>query len=471
MLYSEAKERENRFIIALKIIFPFLLLLVIFFYSFKFFPQNKTTLTLLTVLVPVYVYYIFYLIYNGFRNTLIDPTTKAFTAKKISNIIQKASDKQGQVLVLLHVKNIVDINERYGIANGDSVLNGLIETLDRFLVEHNFKNVPIGRCRGGNFLLLIRHPQKELKHLLTQFVKNFKQHGIRDIEVKLEYVMLDAQYDNDVKNSIERLFILLEEKKKHEGEPLNIKPNEFETIVNEAIKYNCIIFKYQPVLNTQTQTIEIFEVLPKIETKYYGILSKNQIERMVNYGGHEKVFDQKILTLLINDITSFPLENKLISIDISPVSLRNNSFKLYLTTLFREKKIDPHRFILEISEKNSYEDMARFREILLEYQKMGFKIALSNFGGNNCGFEYLKYLPIDLVKFDIEFTKKMNQEMYARVFENYVKLAHNLGIKTMIKFVDKEALFEKVKGYNLDYIQGFYIEKPKNLEQIIGDNE
>jgi EAL domain-containing protein (putative c-di-GMP-specific phosphodiesterase class I) len=39
----------------------------------------------------------------------------------------------------------------------------------------------------------------------------------------------------------------------------------------------------------------------------------------------------------------------------------------------------------------------------------------------------------------------------------------------MIKFVDKEAHFQKMKEIKPDYIQGFYISKPKNLEQIVGD--
>ena len=80
MLYSEKKERENRFVIALKIVFPFLFLVAIFFYFYRFFPQNSLTFALLTILIPIYVYYIVYLIYNGFSTSVIDPITKAFTA-------------------------------------------------------------------------------------------------------------------------------------------------------------------------------------------------------------------------------------------------------------------------------------------------------------------------------------------------------------------------------------------------------
>ncbi len=171
MLYSEIKERENRFITTLKIVFPFLFLVAIFAYSFNFFAQNIYTLTLLTLLILVYVYYIFYLIYNGFRTTLIDPITKVFIFKKIIAIVNGLKNKQDYTIVFLPVNNIADINERYGVFNGDKVLRHLMIDLNAFLEKNESKNISIGRCGSGNFVMPIKHPEKELFHLFTQLTK------------------------------------------------------------------------------------------------------------------------------------------------------------------------------------------------------------------------------------------------------------------------------------------------------------
>lgn len=466
MLYSEVKERENRFITALKIVFPFFLLIFIFFSLFKIFNQSIENFFLLIILIPIYVYYIFYLIYHGFRTTLIDSTTKAFTFKKIISIIEELGAKENYTIVLLHVDNIDDINERYGASNSDLLLKLFIQRLNDFLKKYYFYNTPIGRCWGGNFIFPIKCHPKELTHFLTIFSKELRNIGINDIEVKIDFSLIEADYDTNVKNIIEKLYILLEESKKSDFVFPNIKPDIFEQIVDEALKNDKIFFKYQPSMEIQSGEIKIVEVLTRISTKEHGFLSKSQIERIVNYTGYEKVFDEKIFSLLLDEISPLMDKNILFSVDISPVSLRNNSFKLYLTTLFHDKKIDPSRFILEISEKNSYEDMSRFREIIGDYQKSGFKIALNNFGGNNCGFEYIKYLPIDILKFDMEFTKKIEDPKYAQILEMYMQFARNLKIKTMLKFADKEALFSKMKAFNPDYIQGFYISKPKTIGEI-----
>ncbi len=470
MLYSEVKERENRFITALKIVFPFLLLLGIFFHSFQL-HHNALDIYLIILLIPIYVYYTVYLIYNGFQTTLIDAVTKTFNREKIIHKIKKIKNTEHTTIVLLHVKNLNDINERYGLANGDVVLKQFIQKLQQFLEEHHFKNVPIGRYSNINFIVIIPFSPSELKHLLTIFIKSIQNVGIDNIEIKVNFSLLKASYDSSVENLIERLLVLVEEQIKNGDNLPNIKPDALKMVIEEAMKHNDLLFKYQPCIAIQNSQKMIYEVLTRIESKEHGTLLKHQIQRIVNHAGYEKEFDEKVFSLLLEEIEPLLTSNEIyFSIEVSPVSLRNNSFKRFLATLFEQKKINPNHFILEIIEKKSYEEMHRFSEIIKAYHDMGFKIALGNFGGNNSSLEYLKQLSIDMVKFDIEFTKNSDDLKYQELLSHYIKLCQTLHIQSMVKFVDKEALFEKIKRYEPDFIQGFYISKPKNLEHIIKDN-
>ncbi|WP_041955766.1 EAL domain-containing protein [Sulfurospirillum arsenophilum] len=469
MLYSEIKERENRFIIALKIAFPLLLLIGIFFHSSQLFSLTSIDFILLTVLIPVYVYYTVYLIYHGFQTTLIDPITKTFTRAEIISKIKKIKDRENTNIIFLHVNNLSDINERYGINNGDLVLIRFIQKLEFFLREHHFKNSAIGRYSSDGFLFYLKHPSRELRHLITIFTKSVQNVGIANIEVKVDFSLLSAVYDSNTNNLIERLLMLIEEQKKSQETTPNIKIDQFTSIIHEIIDHDKLVFKYQPSLSLKTGQIEMLEVLTRMESQTYGSLCKQQIQRIVNHTGYEKVFDEKVFELLVKEIKPLMKKEMLFSVEISPVTLRNLSFKRYLINLFEQEKIDPHQFILEITEQKSHENIHRFKEIIESYQEAGFKIALGNFGGNNCGFEYLKHLPIDLVKFDIEFTKKIDDAKYQKLLLHYIQLIQTLHIQSMVKFVDKEVHFKKMKEIKPDFIQGFCISKPKNLEQIVGD--
>ncbi|WP_024954455.1 GGDEF domain-containing protein [Sulfurospirillum arcachonense] len=464
MLYSESKERENRFIISLKIGFPFAILTLILFYIFKISTSDIEVFILLVLLIPIYIYYIFYLIYTGFKTTVIDPTTRTFTRKEILEKINTIKNKSYEsTVILIKVDNIMDINERYGITNADNILKIFTKKLDKFLKNYNFKNISIGKYTGGHFLLILKGREKELKHLITIFSKELKNIGINNIEIKIDYSLINSNYDENVNNIIKKLISLLEEHKNNIVP--NIKPNEFEKIICNAIDEEKFILKYQPSYNKNTNT-KILEVLAKIYSKSEGMLSKTQIQRVVNHMGYETIFDKKIFSILLKQLENEDLSNKKVSVKISPVTLRNTEFRQYLNQLFFKSPLKEENFILEFSEDKSYKEIKRFKEILNQYKKSGFKIGLDNFGGDNCSLEYIKNLPIDIVKFDIEYTKNIDDKRYKIIMNAYKNLLKDLGIEVMIKFVDKKELLEKVEKFEFDYIQGFIISKPKSLKQL-----
>ncbi len=462
MLYSESKERENRFKISLKIGFPFLVLALIFFYIFKISSNDIESFILFTVLVPIYIYYIFYLIHSGFKSTLIDPITKTFARKEILEAIKKTQNKNHEsTIILIIIDNIVDINERYGVSNADEILKIFCEKLDIFFKNYNFKDIAIGRYSGGHFLVVLKGRKKELKHLITIFEKELKNVGINDIEVKIDFSLISSNYDKNINNIIKKLFSLID----LDEEKSDIKPNEFEDIVYNAIEHEKFIFKYQLLQNVDKKD-NIFEVLTKIYSKEEGVLSRGQIQKVVNHLGREMQFDKKVISILLKELESIDFKDKLVSLKLSPVSLRNTEFRQFITEIFYKSSLKPENFVLVFSENRAYKEINRFKEILNQYKKYGFKIAIDNFGGNNCSLEYIKKLPIDIVKFDIEFTKNIEDEKYKKMVKSYIELLHSLHIKAVIKFIDKEKIYKQVKNFGFDYIQGFIISKPKNLKDL-----
>jgi len=467
MLFSESKERKNRFITSLKIGFPFLFLTFLLLYTYILIEDDIKDSFLLLILMPIYIYYIFYLIYSSFKKTLIDPITKTFNRNEIIKKISIIKNKNYKsTVILIKIDNIVDINERYGINNSDNLLRIFAQKIDEFFINYNFKDIPIGRYGGGHFLLILKSRQKELKHLLTIFSKELKNIGINDIEIKIDFALLESDYDDNIKNIIDKLLSMIDENKEQENEILSIKPNEFEKLIFEAIDNEKLIFKYQPVLNTKNQKVEILEVLTKIYSKSDGMLSRAQIQRIVNHIGYETIFDKKIVSILMKELENKTLNKTLFTIRISAVSLRNNDFMQHINKIFYKSKLKAENFILEFAENRSYKDINRFKEILNQYKKLGFKIGLDNFAGNNCSLEYIKTLPIDIVNFDIEFTKNIKEEKYIKILKSYMNLLKELNIKIVIKFIDKKELLTLTKDLNPEYVQGFIISKPKNIKEI-----
>ncbi|MDR0762293.1 MAG: EAL domain-containing protein [Campylobacteraceae bacterium] len=472
MLYSEFKERRNRFITALKIGSPFLALIVVYMSVFAIFDIQSNNFVLLILFILVYIYYIFYMIYKGFNESLID-YTQAFNTHTIIKEIQKVIKKRNKdgFIAMINVLNISYIEEQYGMTVRNQILQHLVERLNLYLSSFGLKKIPIGRYQNGSFLLIFNKidNKKYLDHLLTGFCKEIKSKGIFTIEIKLKSVSIEKSYDNNVKNIISKLISTFQDV---ESNLQNIlKPDEFDSLIKNAVQTRNFTFNYQalyPFNNTEKYT-KIFSVNTKLLIDHYGVLTRSQILYSVKKNGYEIKFDKFILEKLFSEIklilTKYP--DFIFIIKISAVSFRNRGFLIFIRELLKSSDIKANNIYFAFEEKKTYDDFERFREIINDYKNLGFGIVLDRFGVSNSGFEYLKHgLQFDIVSFDLEFVKNIYIENYQSMLKMLILFAKSLNVKTLVKFVEKESILHILKDTCPDFVQGFLFDKPHEFKDF-----
>ncbi len=463
MLYSEIKERENRFKIALKIGFPFVILMVSYILLIRIEALKNNDIILLAILSLVYIYFIFYLIYSSFKDTLIDFVSKTFNRTYILELLEKAIKSKKQcTIVMLKISNIYDINDRYGVAFGDVVVQKIINKLDKFLQDKKYNNVKIGRYGGGHFLIIIDEKQSTFRHECNIFVNELKNKGIDGVEVKLEFTMTSSSYDKNSSNVIEHLMYKFE----YNSDEELVKPDIFDKLFKQAIDNESFVFFYQPILEVSSKKINIYEVFVKLEIDGFGSFTNVQLINYVNKNGYESFFDEKKINAFLPYMENFKDDDK-VCLHISSVVLRSSRFKKFIKQKIINKEMDPTNIIFAFQDEKSYHDIKRFEEILKEYKKMGFSILLNHFGGNNAGLEYIKWLPIDYASFDLEFTKYLKKPKYYDILFCYIKLLKKLKIVSIVKFVETTYTYDSLKKMEADMLQGYIIGKTKKLEEKI----
>lgn len=463
MLYSEKKERENRFILALKISLPFLALIFIALYYFNKYEVGEGKILLLVFLSLIYVYYIVYQIYNAFDKSFIDPISKAFNRKMIVKYIKNEIAKQSNKNVLMiEAVNIYDINERYGAYTGDKILEKFIKEFENFLIENKILNTPIGKYSGSHFVAIINMKETELQHLVGIFERKTTNVGIDGIELKIKFKIENIK---NYKTSRSIILNLQKSLKDEEKNIENLNPEEFETLVCKLIDKGKVYFKYQAFVSSDTDE-KLYEVFIRLYSKQLGNIAYSRISPIANRNGYEIKLDEQIVKKLVKELSFFKDKNVKFILNISPVSLRNNHFKELLIYAIKENGFNAKNFILEFDETKTYSEINRFCEILNSYKKEGFLFALKHFGGNNASLEYLKLLPIDYINFDIEYTKNIQNNKIFTIMKGFIQSAKLLNIKTLIKFIQKEEDLELVKQAKIDFMQGYKIQKDKNIIQL-----
>lgn len=127
---------------------------------------------------------------------------------------------------------------------------------------------------------------------------------------------------------------------------------------------------------------------------------------------------------------------------------------------------DPGRMVFEITETSLVSDEGAARTLLDGLHTLGCKIALDDFGTGYGGFTYLKQLPVDFLKIDIEFVRDVRTNSASRnVVEAIVSLAIGFGLKTVGEGVEDEPTLALLRKLGVDYAQGFHIGRPAPLER------
>lgn len=466
MLFSERKERENRFILSLRIAIPFIL--VILFFGYFFIMNNKyfkDDIILFTILILCYVYYVVYLLYFAFKKSLIDPVTKTFNRDEIIKIISKMLKKQKtKSIVLLRVKNINDINERYGHKNGDQILKKFIFKFNEFMEKEGFSKLIIGRYAGGNFLFIDDCKIPKLEHILKTFEARMSNEGINNVEINLNFATILTEFGVNLHHIINELFFKIN----HQEDGYNniLKSDTINQLVCYAIDKMEFEIKFQTLKSLKNKE-NLYKIYIKINSKELGTISKNKVTDIVTKNGYEIKYDIQILKFIAQNIDFMVLKSKIL-VEILPVSIRNIQFKNELIKLIGDKKIDPEKIIFEFHEKQIYNKIQRFSEIINGLKNIGFSFALNNFLGNNAGMIYFKFLPLDYIIYDIEFNKSYKNDKIFKIFANFNTICKDLGIKSIVRFVDKESFYNELQNSEVDYLQGFYINKQTDIKNFKG---
>ena len=469
ILVSEQKERETRFVTALKISVPFTLVLIAFGYSmFKNGEFNSDDVILFSLLLICDVYYVIYQIYFGFKKTLIDPVSHVFVRDEIERILKKQIKKNKiNHVVLLRIKNIADINDRYGYQNGDDILYNFCKKFAKFMADQGYKNLHIGRFINGHFIFGLNGKMANLSHILKMFEHKISNQQINNIEVKIQFEMIPTSYDKNLSNITNALFFKINKKETPEEIPsddvdLNkVLLDDFSKDVIDAIDNESFSFKFQYVADKDGVKSHI-NLIPKVDLRSGDKITKSRIIDILRLNNYDIKYDIAMIKQISRIMYFKDIEHK-IFIEVMPQTLRNNEFRNEILKLIDNNLIDPKKIIIEFNEEEIYPEVKRFAEILLKFKELGFGFALLQFGGANASFEYFKYLDIDFVVYDIEFNKNLNNEKIKNVFIELNEMCKKSGIKSIIRFIDKPKFQEELYALGVDFVQGFCVGKPEDI--------
>ena len=120
------------------------------------------------------------------------------------------------------------------------------------------------------------------------------------------------------------------------------------------------------------------------------------------------------------------------------------------------------RLVVELTETAALLDIEESMRFVSRVRALGAKVAIDDFGAGYTSFRNLQSLHVDMVKIDGSFVKGLATSRDNQIFvRTLVDLARNFQLSTVAEWVADAQEAEILKGYGVDYLQGFYFGKPE----------
>lgn len=170
---------------------------------------------------------------------------------------------------------------------------------------------------------------------------------------------------------------------------------------------------------------------------------------------------------MIGQALEFAASGRSVAANISAQSLVSAGLLDDIASRLRQGDIDPQNLIFEITETAAVDRMRDAKEFARSLTHLGCKVALDDFGTGYGSFSYLKSLPADFLKIDIEFVRDLADSGFnQRIVETIVGMARDFGQMTIAEGVEDQPTLDLLREYGVDFAQGYFIGGPSPIETV-----
>lgn len=156
-----------------------------------------------------------------------------------------------------------------------------------------------------------------------------------------------------------------------------------------------------------------------------------------------------------------------VCINLSGYSLNDQSLLEFIYEKLSEKDAPIERLWFEVTEASAINDVQVVADFILEMKELGCRFCLGNFGSGPSSFEFMRSLPVDLIRIDSAFTSQLNtSETDRNMVQSMVDMAHYMDREVIAGQVESRDVLDTLTQLGVDYAQGFVIEKPRSLDSL-----
>ena len=403
-------------------------------------------------------------------------------------ILNSEPTKDNHIMLYLDLDNFKAINDTLGYLTGDEILKHVASVLKMSVPIDSL----ISRIGGDEFLIFIKHDEnigtysKVIEDVSRNIMENIKEpinidNNIINISVSMGFSVFPmggGDVDTLIKNADIALYqakengkngygIFEEDKHRQIKEEFDLTNDMISALENDKFE-----IYYQPqieIRDDNKQEVIGFETFIRWLHPTRGFISPAQFIPMAERAGYINKLSLWILDNICHQIVRW---NEMgfhpnLSINFAAPSFEKSYVYNMTIALLKNLNIDLNSIQFEISEKYLAKNIDITIETLNEIKKVNVKIAIDNFGTDYSSLNYLKYIPVDVIKLDISFINGIGKNKKDEaIIIALIKLCQYTGTDLIAEGVETKAQYDFLMSHGLRKMQGYYFYKSMPADAI-----
>lgn len=237
-----------------------------------------------------------------------------------------------------------------------------------------------------------------------------------------------------------------------------------ESYIIEIIKDDLITLRYQPIYNTTNNKIVSLEALFDNQDypieKIFNVALKTNLIFLL-----EKNIIEKVISVISKGLVP---EDIRITINITPKTTEYIDVYTEIKQMLTKYNVNGKRIGIEITEQYFVNDEAKLNDLISKLQSLGIKIYLDDFGMGYSSVRNLTYLTYDNIKLDKRIISTVFSNQKCEFFiKTMFQFSKDINCDIIVEGVETKAQYDYLTSIGSCFIQGFYLSKPLNIENVL----
>jgi len=404
--------------------------------------------------------------------------------------------KEQLALLSMEIDNFDKVKDTIGPGAGDEVLRVVahriqklirrVEVLSRFEGDKGTKLALYHLDSNGFCLLIQRLPAADHAAVIAnQTIKSLRgpmrvKGG--DIYVTASIGIATAPPESDDSSELLRLASRARDyAKKLGGNSFQFSSSSINTIYKErlnlkyklrkALEKNEFVLYYQPKVEIKTGVVKGAEALLRWKSDD-GLISPDEFIPMAEEMGLIVPIGEWVLSEACRQLKEWHRLTRLpisMAVNLSASQLAEPNFLSTIKQIISRSGINQRFLTLELTESGLLANIDEKIKLLKTLKAMGLKLSLNDFGTGYSSLSNLSKLPLDELKIDRSFIRKVSKTTSGRaIVAAIVFLARNFKLSTVAVGIEKKGELAYMQKTGCQQYQGFFYSRPVPGTEIVG---